>query len=140
MNLKKIPKKLLLKDGKIYDPYSEKLKKAEILIENNKIAEISPKIKDDNTTIIDCKGLVITHGFCDVHVHFREPGQEDKETLKTGSIAALAGGFTRVCTMPNTKPPLDTPESINFIMDKSCLLYTSPSPRDRQKSRMPSSA
>ncbi|GIS71723.1 MAG: hypothetical protein CM1200mP10_13000 [Candidatus Neomarinimicrobiota bacterium] len=52
-------------------------------------------------------GLVITHGFCDVHVHFREPGREDKETLQTGSRAALAGGFTRVCVMPNTSPPLD---------------------------------
>ena len=69
--------------------------------------------------MIDCSGLVITHGFCDLHVHFREPGREDKETLQTGSRAALAGGFTRVCIMPNTSPPLDAPESIRFIVEKA---------------------
>ena len=119
MNLKKTPKKLLLKGGKIFDPNSDKLKKADILIEKNKIAAIGPKMKDNNVTIIDCNGLVITHGFCDIHVHLREPGQEDKETLETGSLAALAGGFTRVCAMPNTSPPLDSPEAIKFIVDKS---------------------
>ena len=87
MNLKKIPKKLLLRGGKILDPTLDKLKKADILIEKNKIAAIGSKIKDDNASIIDCNGLVITHGFCDLHVHFREPGQEDKETLATGSLA-----------------------------------------------------
>ena len=77
---------------------------------------------------IDCSGLVITHGFCDVHVHFREPGREDKETLQTGSRAALAGGFTRVCVMPNTSPPLDTPESIRFIIEKAeeCPVHIHP--------------
>ena len=62
--------------------------------------------------------LIITHGFCDVHAHFREPGREDKETLQTGAKAALAGGFTRVCVMPNTNPPIDDPESIRFIVKK----------------------
>ena len=119
MNLKKIPRKLLLKGGKIFDPNSDKMKKADILIENNKIAKIGLKIKENNVSIIDCNDLIITHGFCDLHVHFREPGQEDKETLETGSHAALAGGFTRVCTMPNTTPPLDSPEAINFIVKKS---------------------
>ena len=86
------------------------------------------KIKDNDATKINCKGLVITHGFCDLHVHFREPGQEHKETLKTGSLAALAGGFTRVCVMPNTTPPLDSPESIKFITDKSanCPIFIHP--------------
>ena len=128
MNLKKIPKKLLLRGGKILDPTLDKLKKADILIEKNKIAAIGSKIKDDNASIIDCNGLVITHGFCDLHVHFREPGQEDKETLATGSLAALAGGFTRVCAMPNTSPPLDSPEAINFIVDKSvdCPIFIHP--------------
>ena len=52
---------------------------------------------------------MITHGFFDAHVHFREPGGEDKEDLNTGSLAALAGGFTGVCAMPNTDPPIDSP-------------------------------
>ena len=90
MNLKKLPKKLLLKDGTIFDPYLDKLSKKDILIENNKIASIDSGIEDNKAKIIDCNGLVITHGFCDVHVHFREPGQEDKETLASGSLAALA--------------------------------------------------
>ena len=119
MNLKKLPKKLLLKGGKIFDPNSDKIKKADVLIKKNKIEAIDTKIEDDNIYIIDCNGLIVTHGFCDLHVHFREPGQEDKETLETGSLAALAGGFTRVCAMPNTIPPLDSPEAINFIVDKS---------------------
>ena len=119
MNLKKIPKKLLLHGGTVFDPFLDKSKKTDILIKNNKISAMGPNIKDKDATKINCKGLVITHGFCDVHVHFREPGQENKETLKTGSLAALAGGFTRVCVMPNTTPPLDSPESIKFIIDKS---------------------
>ena len=128
MLLKKIPKKLLLTGGKVFDPYLDSLIKADILIEKNKISSIKPKIKESNATIIDCNGLIITHGFCDVHVHFREPGEEDKETLLSGSLAALAGGFTRVCVMPNTKPPLDSPESVNFIIDKSidCPIYIHP--------------
>ena len=128
MNLKKIPKKLLLHGGTVFDPFLDKSKKANILIKNNKISAMGPNIKDKDATKINCKGLVITHGFCDVHVHFREPGQENKETLKTGSLAALAGGFTRVCVMPNTTPPLDSPESIKFIIDKSanCPIFIHP--------------
>ena len=128
MNLKKIPKKLLLHGGTVFDPFLDKSKKADILIKNNKISAMGPNIKDKDATKINCKGLVITHGFCDVHVHFREPGQENKETLKTGSLAALAGGFTRVCVMPNTTPPLDSPESIKFIIDKSanCPIFIHP--------------
>ena len=128
MNLKKIPKKLLLHGGTIFDPFLDKSKKANILIKNNKISAMGPNIKDKDATKINCKGLVITHGFCDVHVHFREPGQENKETLNTGSLAALAGGFTRVCVMPNTTPPLDSPESIKFIIDKSanCPIFIHP--------------
>ena len=128
MNLKKIPKKLLLHGGTIFDPFLDKSKKANILIKNNKISAMGPNIKDKDATKINCKGLVITHGFCDVHVHFREPGQENKETLNTGSLAALAGGFTRVCVMPNTTPPLNSPESIKFIIDKSanCPIFIHP--------------
>ena len=128
MNLKKIPRKLLLHGGTIFDPFLDKSKKANILIKNNKISAMGPNIKDKDATKINCKGLVITHGFCDVHVHFREPGQENKETLNTGSLAALAGGFTRVCVMPNTTPPLDSPESIKFIIDKSanCPIFIHP--------------
>jgi dihydroorotase len=114
-------RKLLLKSGRIIDPFSKKTFNGDILIEGGKISKISDSIssKGKDYTIIDCKGLVVTHGFCDMHVHFREPGREDKETLESGSYAALAGGFTQVCTMANTNPVIDSPEHIHYIISKS---------------------
>nr|HIL75016.1 dihydroorotase [Rhodospirillales bacterium] len=128
MNLKKLPKKLVLQGGTILDPLSGRSKKGNVVIERNKIKTVGSTGGAKGETKIDCSGLVITHGFCDVHVHFREPGREDKETLQTGSRAALAGGFTRVCVMPNTSPPLDTPESIRFIIEKAeeCPVHIHP--------------
>ncbi len=97
------------------------------MIENGKIAGVG-KVSAKNADVIDCTGLTITHGFCDLHVHFREPGREDKETLQSGSKAALAGGFTRVCVMPNTDPPIDSPESVRFIAEKGaeCPIHIHP--------------
>ena len=128
MNLKKLPKKLVLQGGTILDPLSGRSKKGNVVIERNKIKSVGSASVGKGETVIDCSGLVITHGFCDVHVHFREPGREDKETLQTGSRAALAGGFTRVCVMPNTSPPLDAPESIRFIVEKAeeCPVHIHP--------------
>jgi len=128
MNLKKLPKKLVLQGGTILDPLSGTSKKGNVVIERNKIKSVGSTGGAKGETKIDCSGLVITHGFCDVHVHFREPGREDKETLQTGSRAALAGGFTRVCVMPNTSPPLDAPESIRFIVEKAeeCPVHIHP--------------
>ena len=128
MNLKKLPKKLVLQGGTILDPLSGRSKKGNVVIEKNKIKSVGSTGGAKGETKIDCSGLVITHGFCDVHVHFREPGREDKETLQTGSRAALAGGFTRVCVMPNTSPPLDAPESIRFIVEKAeeCPVHIHP--------------
>ena len=94
MSLKKIADNLMLKSGTILDPYYEKTYNADVLIKDGKIHEIGIFEKLEPCEIIDCSGKVITHGFCDLHVHFREPGREDKETLKTGSFAAMAGGFT----------------------------------------------
>jgi len=128
MNLKNLPKKLVLQGGTILDPLSGRSKKGNVVIERNKIKLVGSIGGAKGETKIDCSGLVITHGFCDVHVHFREPGREDKETLQTGSRAALAGGFTRVCVMPNTSPPLDAPESIRFIVEKAeeCPVHIHP--------------
>ena len=128
MNLEKLPKKLVLQGGTILDPLSGRSKKGNVVIEQNKIKSIGSATGAKGENMIDCSGLVITHGFCDLHVHFREPGREDKETLQTGSRAALAGGFTRVCVMPNTSPPLDAPESIRFIVEKAeeCPVHIHP--------------
>ena len=120
----KSTRKIILKSGRIIDPFSKKTFIGDILIENGKIAKIGEKIptrgKDFN--IVDCKGLVVTHGFCDIHAHFREPGREDKETLESGSYAAIGGGFTQVCTMANTNPIIDSPEHIYYVVSKSSKL------------------
>lgn len=118
MNIKKLNKNIVLKNGIIYDPFKQKKYSSNILITDGKINEIGVIKIPKNSEIIECDGLIITHGFCDIHAHFREPGREDKETLQTGAKAALAGGFTRVCVMPNTNPPIDDPESIRFIVEK----------------------
>ena len=119
MKIKNLPKKLILRDVEILDPLKEKVFKGNVLLFNGKIAEVGKFDQPADAKFIDCEGLILTHGFCDLHVHFREPGDEDKETLKSGSMAALSGGFTRVCTMPNTNPPIDSPESVRFIIEKS---------------------
>lgn len=117
-------RKVLLKSGRIIDPFSKKTFIGDILIENGKIAKIGEKIqsKGKDFNIVDCKGLIVTHGFCDIHAHFREPGREDKETLESGSYAALGGGFTQVCTMANTDPTIDSPEHIYYVVSKSSKL------------------
>jgi dihydroorotase len=114
-------RKILLKSGRIIDPFSKKTFNGDLLIESGKISKISDSIstKGKDYKVVNCKGLVVTHGFCDMHVHFREPGREDKETLESGSYSALAGGFTQVCTMANTNPVIDSPEHIHYIVSKS---------------------
>ena len=119
MKINKLSKNVFLKDGMVYDPVKQKRIRGNVLIANGKINRIGAIKAPKGAEIIDCSGLIITHGFCDIHAHFREPGREDKETLQTGAKAALAGGFTRVCVMPNTNPPLDDPESIRFIVEKA---------------------
>ncbi len=120
----KSTRKVLLKSGRIIDPFSKKTFIGDILIENGKIAKIGEKIpsKGKDFNIVDCNGLVVTHGFCDIHAHFREPGREDKETLESGSYAALGGGFSQVCTMANTNPIIDSPEHIYYVISKSSKL------------------
>ena len=118
--ISKIKGYILLKGGKIYDPFLSINKVNDILIKNGIIVKINKSIPiSDNYKIIDCKKAIITNGFLDMHVHFREPGFEFKETIHSGSLAAFYGGFTRVCTMPNTDPVIDTPELIKFIINSS---------------------
>jgi len=128
MGLKRLGKNLVLKNGTIIDPHHKKTIHGDVWIKNGTIAGVGGFKAPKSSETVDCSGKVITHGFCDLHVHFREPGREDKETLQTGSLAAMAGGFTRVCVMPNTNPPLDSPESINFIREKAddCPIHIHP--------------
>ncbi len=118
--INKIKGSILLRGGRIYDPFLSIDDTNDILIKNGSIKEINKNISvDDTCQIIDCKNKIITNGFIDIHVHFREPGFEFKETIETGALSAISGGFTRVCTMPNTEPVIDTPELIKFIIESS---------------------
>ena len=119
MRIDKLRGKLILKNPKIIDPLNETISQNDVMLNDDKIVEIGSIKIDEGIKVIDCSGLVLTHGFCDLHVHFRDPGNGDKETLKSGSKSALAGGFTRVCTMPNTVPTIDTPELINYTIDQA---------------------
>ena len=113
-------KSFLLKNAEVVDPFNEKIFKTDILIDKGKIKSIDSDIPESSASqTVDLKGLSVSPGFIDIHVHFREPGREDKETLETGSNAALAGGFTQVCCMPNTEPPIDTQEGVRFIYRKA---------------------
>jgi len=112
----------ILEGGTIYDPYKNKKKSGSILIVDGVVKEVGKVTAPDNAQKIDCSGKLIIPGLIDIHAHFREPGREDKETLATGARAAFSGGFTRVCVMPNTNPPLDSPEAIRFIIEKSADL------------------
>lgn len=111
--------KLLIKNGIIVDPASKVEEKLDILIVNNLISKISKNITDKEAKIIDAKGCIITPGFIDMHTHLREPGFEYKETIETGSKAAAKGGFTTICCMPNTNPPIDDQAMVEFINMKS---------------------
>ena len=94
---------------------------AELLIVDGKVAEVGTGLKAHapQAEVIDCRDCMITPGLIDIHVHFREPGQEAKETVATGSAAAVAGGFTTVCCMPNTTPALDIDTQIEFVYTKA---------------------
>jgi len=119
MNISKLKKNQILINGTVLDPFNETEKKADVHIENGKIKQIGKISAPKNSEVVECDNLMITHGFFDAHVHFREPGGEDKEDLNSGSLAALAGGFTGVCAMPNTDPPIDTPELTRYIINRS---------------------
>ena len=119
MKIEQIKGRLLLKKPKIIDPLHETETIKDIMLVDGKIEEIGIIDAGNDIDFIDCNGLTLTHGFCDLHVHFRDPGNGDKETLLSGCKSALAGGFTRVCTMPNTEPPIDSPELINYIIENT---------------------
>ncbi len=110
----------LLKNGRILDPSQELDTVGGVVIEDDQIIEIGD-ISDDSDLdeTYDCTGLWITPGLVDPHVHLREPGQTHRETIATGTQAAAAGGYTTICCMPNTDPPLDNPALIDFILDKA---------------------
>lgn len=105
---------MIIKSGRLIDPKSNRDEVLDIKIKNGKIFEIGKNLEssDSEEEIIDAKGKIVVPGFIDVHVHFRDPGQTQKEDLETGSKAAIAGGFTSVIQMANTSPKIDSKEKI----------------------------
>lgn len=105
---------MIIKSGRLIDPKSNRDEILDIKIKNGKIFEIGKNLEslDSKEEIIDAKGKIVVPGFIDVHVHFRDPGQTQKEDLETGSKAAIAGGFTSVIQMANTSPKIDSKEKI----------------------------
>jgi dihydroorotase len=114
---------LLIKNGRVLDPATNTDAALDVLLDGERIAEVraagtlSERAK--NAEVFDAAGLIVAPGFIDIHVHLREPGQENSETIETGTRSAARGGFTAVCCMPNTKPVNDNASVTRFIMDRA---------------------
>jgi dihydroorotase len=111
--------KRLIKGGRLIDPSQGVEQIADLLLEDGVVSEIGNDISNDQAEIFDASGLVVAPGFIDLHVHLREPGEEYKETIATGCAAAVAGGFTSICAMPNTRPVNDNASITRYIVDKA---------------------
>ena len=110
---------LLINNGRIIDPASSVDQVSDLLIENGKVSRIERDIQAPDTLRLDATGLIVAPGFIDIHVHLREPGREDEETIESGSRAAAAGGFTSICCMPNTDPINDSPTVTHYIVKEA---------------------
>jgi dihydroorotase len=108
---------LLIKGGHLIDPVARIDAPMDVLLKDGRVAEVAPPnmIKGTVDEKFDARNLIVAPGFIDLHVHLREPGQAHKETIATGTAAAAAGGFTSVCTMPNTVPVVDSVEWIEWL-------------------------
>ena len=113
--------KLLIKNGRVLDPSVKLDKVCNVLVEDGIVSGIfeTGSIQDACDEVIDAAGCFVMPGLIDLHVHLREPGFEHKETIETGSKAAAAGGFTTICPMPNTKPSTDSPEMVEWVVNKA---------------------
>lgn len=112
--------KLLLKQGHLVDPPAQVDGICDILVEDGKIAAVGPSLDPpEEAEVRDCKGQYVFPGLIDLHVHLRDPGLTQKETLATGAAAAAAGGYTTICPMPNTRPATDSAEKIAALLARS---------------------
>ena len=110
---------LLIKNGRILDPANRRDETADLLIQNGRIACIEPDLAIKGVETIDASGKIVSPGLVDMHVHLRDPGFPKKETIQTGCRAAAAGGFTSVACLPNTDPPIDSPEIVQYIAQRA---------------------
>jgi dihydroorotase len=112
-----IMSELLIKNGRVIDPANGIDKVCDVLIVDEKFAQVG-KVNKSVKNVIDAKGKLVTPGLIDIHVHFREPGDEEEETIASGSAAAVAAGFTSVVCMPNTNPPIENETDVEYIHRK----------------------
>ncbi|HYY81627.1 MAG TPA: dihydroorotase [Actinomycetes bacterium] len=106
---------ILLRGGRLVDPVARRDQVADVLVAGGVVAEVGAGLGAAGAELLDCDGLVVCPGLCDLHVHLREPGREDAETIETGSRAAALGGFTAVCPMPNTDPVADNAGVVEMV-------------------------
>ena len=107
---------ILFRDGRVIDPSQQLDEVTHLLVQDGRVAAIGRDLgAPDGARVIDATGLVVAPGLIDVHVHLREPGQEDRETIATGAASAVAGGFTGICAMPNTDPVIDNQAAVGFV-------------------------
>jgi dihydroorotase len=119
---------LVITGGRVIDPESKLDRVTDVFIQDGVIRSVGKSQgRYKSKEVINAKGMLVVPGLIDLHTHLREPGREDEETIYTGSCAAVAGGFTSVCCMPNTYPPIDNQESVKFIFEKAkqakCRVY-----------------
>ncbi len=112
---------LLIKGGRVIDPANNVDEVKDIFVRDGKISAVSKKIEKRSVKVVNAAGKLVLPGLVDMHVHLREPGREDEETVETGTRAAARGGFTSIACMPNTDPPVDNAEVVKFIMSKAEL-------------------
>jgi dihydroorotase len=110
---------LILRQGRVVDPSQKLNKVADLAIDDGRVTEISSRIRKKGRKEIDARGLIVLPGLIDMHVHLREPGREDSETIETGTNAAARGGFTGVACMPNTQPVNDSEAVTSFILERA---------------------
>ncbi|KAA1295531.1 MAG: dihydroorotase [SAR202 cluster bacterium] len=111
---------MLIKSGRVIDPSSDIDEITDLLIVDGKIAKVGLlDLENPPSEVYNAEGMIVTPGFIDIHCHLREPGEEYKETIETGTKSAAAGGFTTVCAMPNTNPPIDTRSIVDFVKNKA---------------------
>ena len=110
---------LLIKNGRVLDPSGKTDKILDVLLDGDRIAKVGPDLEAPGAETLDAKDLVVAPGFIDAHCHLREPGQELSETIETGTRAAARGGFTAVCSMPNTQPVNDNASVTRSIVERA---------------------
>jgi dihydroorotase len=110
---------LLIRNGRVIDPQQGMDRVTNLLIQDQRVAAYDAEAGGPETTVLDAAGKIVAPGLIDMHVHLRQPGREEDETIETGTSAALAGGFTSIACIPNTDPPIDTQGTVAFVLSQA---------------------